>query len=141
MFVKSDDEQSILPVVSAGAVGIANRLINLPNDPVAEQNTAGTAIRIEFRTEGRRVHVVMPDHVFEKVNEVRLDERIFRQSTFRAIAKKIRKERTPTLEIAEVVFPILVLQVAPMNQLGKRNCEILIDVPTAFSELCFQQIK
>ena len=47
MFVESDDEQSILPVVPAGRVGIANCLIDFPNDPVAEPHTAWAAIRID----------------------------------------------------------------------------------------------
>ncbi len=74
VFVESDDEQSILPVVTARRLGVANRLIDFPNDPVAEQHAAGAAIRIERRVERRRMHVVMPDDVFEEVNEVRLDE-------------------------------------------------------------------
>src|SRR6185312_8116321 len=47
VFVESDDEQSILPVVAADGFGIANRLINFPNDAVAQQHTAGASIRVD----------------------------------------------------------------------------------------------
>src|SRR6185369_17235581 len=47
VFVEGDDKQSILPVVSARRLRIANCLIDFPNDPVAEQHTAWAAIRID----------------------------------------------------------------------------------------------
>src|SRR5207249_774432 len=141
VFVEGDDEQSILPVVPADPGGIANRLINLPNDPVAEQHAAGTAIRIDEGVERRRVHVVMPQDVFEEVDEMRLDERVLRQFALSAIVEEIRKQRPAAFEVAEVVLSNLVLQIRPMNQLGKGYAQVLVNVPATGSELCLQQIE
>src|ERR1051325_4965860 len=87
------------------------------------------------------MHVVVPDDIFEEVDEVRFDEGILRQPTARAIAKEIGKERPPAFKITEVVFAVPILQIAPMNQLGKRHSQVFIDMPTGDSKFRFEQIE
>src|SRR5882672_9102574 len=83
----------------------------------------------------------MPEHIFEKVDEVWLKERVFRELAFGAVVEKVLVKRVAALEIAEVVFSALVFQIAPVNELGERNRKVLINVPATGSKLSFDQVE
>ena len=87
------------------------------------------------------MHVVVPQHVVEEVNEMRLDERVLRQIAGGTVNEEILVERTVELEIPEVVFSALVFQVAPMDQLGKTYRQVLVNVPATNSKPRLEQIK
>ena len=80
-------------------------------------------------------------HVLEKVDEMRLEERVFRKFAGLAVVEKVLVKGMSAFEVPEVLFSDLALQITPMNELGERDGEILIDVPATWPELALDQVE
>jgi hypothetical protein len=87
------------------------------------------------------MQVVMPEHILKKVDEMRLKKRVFWKATHRAVVEEVLVKWVSAFQVAEVLFSDLVFQIAPMNELGEWDSEILIDVSAAGPELVLDQVE